>query len=273
MRFWSKLIAGVAASAGLTAQAVDLPAATLLGEVLIPKFAEKVDTVQFGTISLTNPIIGTASFSSAGTPFPLLTADAQAGPNPSVDRLFTRGVGTLNYSMMITSTLPANTPLSVDVFVAGGVSGTASAGASFVLESSWLLFDLTSGLQVGGEAIQTPVPLTGSFAQGFAHTLPLELRVDHLYRITLRVDAEAAATEPGSSAVAHAFIDPFFSFGAGVDPALSAFNFSTGIGNAAPVPEPAPWALLAGGLLLLALRRSQAGAAATASSSSLSMRS
>jgi hypothetical protein len=254
MRFWSKLIPGAAlALAGLTAHAADLPVLTLLGEVLIPKFAQKVDTVQFGTISLTNPAIGSASFSSSGTPFPVLTADAQAGANLNMDRLFTRGVGTLNYAMLITSTLPTNTPLAVDAFVAGGVAGTASAGASFVLETSWLLFDLTTGQQVGGEAIQTAVPLTGSFAQGFSHTVALQLQVDHLYRITLRVDAQAAATEPGSSSAAHAFIDPLFSFGDGVDPTLSAFNFSTGIGNTAPVPEPAPWALLAGGLLLWGL--------------------
>ncbi|MFY9511678.1 MAG: PEP-CTERM sorting domain-containing protein [Rubrivivax sp.] len=280
LRFWGKrVVVAAVGAAGLVAsvaRAADLPTFNLLGEASIPKFAEKKETIQFGTITLTNAAIGTASFSSSATPFPVLTADAQAGPNLAMDRLFTRGSGFLNYAMMITSSsLPTGSVLPVSAFVAGGVAGTANAGASFVLESSWQIIDVTANLLVGGDSILTATPLTGSFSQGFSHVVNLSLKTDHLYRISLRADAQAAASDPGSSAVAHAFIDPWFSFGAGVDPAQFAFSFSAGIGNTAPVPEPAAAGLLLLGLAVLGWRRRslQPAGAATASSSSLSMRS
>lgn len=253
MRFWSKL-AALAAITLAGPVAAQLPAATVLGEVLIPKTAEKVETVQLGaTIALTNPVLGSASFSSSGLPFPSLTADAQSGPDPAVAFMFTRGTGVLNYSMMLTSLGGPAGSVPVLALAAGAVSGTASAGATFVLGASWELIDLTSGLRLAGDAVQTTTPTTGSFSQSFGGTTPLQLQTDHLYRITLRVDAEAAASEPGSQVAAHAFVDPVFSLGAGVDPALYAFSFSAGIGNTAPVPETGTLALLLGGLLMLAV--------------------
>jgi len=68
-------------------------------------------------------------------------------------------------------------------------------------------------------------------------------------------DAFAAAGS-GVSASATTFVDPVFSFGAGVGAEYS-FLLSEGIGNSAPVPEPASFVLLIAGVLALSLVRTR----------------
>jgi hypothetical protein len=180
-----------------------------------------------------------------GTPSPFITASAQILPN-----FFGRANSMVQYSVQV---LGPTATVAVQVAVAGGVAGTSSLGPApgdifhgFALKSQWSLQDAASNT-VFSEGIVTPA-LQGSFSDGFNHVVDLQLNVGAIYRVTLIADASAR------SGSAFAFIDPVFSFAAGVGEGYS-FVFSEGIGNA-PIPEPSSAALFVAGLLgLAALRR------------------
>jgi len=212
---------------------------------------DRISTNRFGTTSLGVPGLGVASVTASGTPSPSLVTDAESGPNSENPSLFGRGAGSLSYGVEIGG--PAGVvPVLIDV--AGSASASASSGASFAVESSWALRDVGSVL--AGDDIRSG-QLSGSFSQNFGHTVSLTLAANHIYTVEMLADAAAAATLEGSSATAHALVDPIFSFGLGVDPSLYAFNFSDGIGNAGPTvaPEPETLALLSTGLLFLYFHR------------------
>jgi hypothetical protein len=209
----------------------------------------------FGTISLADARFGSVSLHASGTPSPSLIADANIGPNllPSISG---RASWLLDYALEIIG--PAGSvPVLIDV--TGGVSGVANTGASFAVESRWDVLD--GGTSLAGDDIRSG-QLTGSFGQGFSRTVSLTLMANHPYDVFMLSDAFSAATLDGSRADAHAFVDPVFSFGPGVDPLVYSFDLSAGIGNSpvsAAVPEPASFALFGAALLCLALIRRRCG--------------
>jgi len=211
----------------------------------------RIDFNNFGTFPLTGPQ-GSLQFTASGTPAPSLSGQATVTEN------FTGRVsGILIYAIEILG--PAgDVPVSIDV--SGGATGSSVINdlfAAFAMKSLWSLEDVSLGLQpVFSEGIDTG-QLSGRFSQNFSHTVDLTLTANHVYRVTMIADAFAAAGS-GASASATTFIDPIFSFGAGVGPEYS-FLLSEGIGNSAPVPEPTTVALLIAGvlgLILVQMRRS-----------------
>lgn len=205
----------------------------------------------FGSFPLLGPG-GELRLDASPQPSPSLYGEVGVGPG------FTgRASAQLTYQMQVVAPQGAdpNAEVGVSATVAGRVTGssnTVDPFAGFAMKAQWLLEDVSLGLlPVFSEGIQTGT-LQGSFSQSFSHDVALMLKPGHVYLVTLTADAFAGASS-GPSASATAYIDPVFSFAAGVDPGY-AFEFSAGIGNA-PIPEPASWALLSLGLLALALRR------------------
>jgi hypothetical protein len=211
-----------------------------------------VNFTTFGTHSLPGPG-GSIEFVAAPTPSPFLSGDVSVASN------FTgRSSGTLIYNMQVVG--PSTTdPVPVTAAFAGAVSGSSGTDgfAGFLMKAQWRLQDVNLGLvQVFEGGINMPAALKGSFNDSFNDVAALGLTAGHVYRVTMVVDVFAGASSSVSPASGSAFIDPVFSFGPGVGPGYS-FVFSEGIGNSAPVPEPATWALLAAGVLALGLRRTR----------------
>ncbi len=226
-----------------------LPNAQILGTVFF-NLGPQINIVAFGPTSIANPAWGTAAADIEGQPHSAISANSQMS-NTGFVPLFGRSVGSLGFTFAIDGP-GASVPVLIDV--AGFAKANATAGASFVVQSSWELWASPAQLQLlANDSISTPQS-TGNFNQSFGRTVSLTLNTGQVYFVRMLADAEAAATDVGSSATAQAFIDPVFRVGAGVDPALYRFGFSDGIGNA-PVPEPSAAALLALGLLALGWRR------------------
>jgi hypothetical protein len=238
----------------LPAAADVLPSYHLDGDIFF-NLGPRLFPNDFGTISLVEARFGSVSLSASGVPSPSLIADADIGPNllPSISG---RASWLLDYALEIEGP-PGAVPVLIDV--EGGASGVANAGASFAVESRWDL--LFGGSSLAGDDIRSG-QLIGSFGQGFSRTVSLTLAANQLYTLFMLADAFSAATLEGSRAHAHAFVDPVFSFGPGVDPLVYSLNFSPGIGNSpvsAAVPEPASIALFGAVLLALALLRRRSG--------------
>ena len=234
------------------AAAIPIDPPHLMVDVLFNRSTpDRISTNRFGTTSLGVPGLGVASVTASGTPSPSLVADADSGPNSEIPALFGRGSGSLTYGVEIGGPAGA-VPVLIDV--AGSASASSSSGASFAVESSWAFRDV--GSLLAGDEIRSG-QLSGSFNQNFGRTVSLTLAVNHVYTVDMLADAAAAATLEGSSAIAHAVVDPVFSFGPGIDPLLYSFHLSDGIGNAGPttVPEPGTAALVSSVLLVLPFRR------------------
>jgi hypothetical protein len=237
-------------SAAAATEAAPLPLYSVIGDVAFNRTPpDRLFPHDFGTFSLVAAEFGSVSLVAAGVPLPSLRADADIGPNlqPSI---FGRADGLLSYAMEIVGPVNAAVPVLIDVN--GTADGSAGLGASFAIESRWNLFDGDTSLE--GDDMRSG-QLTGDFHESFSRTVSLVLAANHPYSVFLLADAAAAATADGSHAVAHAFVDPLFSFGPGVDPSLYSFRFSDGIGNGSPgstptpVPEPGTLVLVCAGLL------------------------
>jgi hypothetical protein len=210
----------------------------------------RIDSSTLGPISLTNPAWGTVFNHIQGEPHSAVTASAQM-ENTNFGPLYGRSVGTLGFFFAVDGTTPQ---VPVKIEVAGSATASSSIGASFVVRSTWELWNEAGQVNLlASDEISTP-QMSGTFSQSFGRTVELMLDVGHIYFVKMVANAEAAATNPGSTAAAFAFVDPVFRIGDGVDPSLYTFGFSNGIGNQ-PVPEPPAAALLVAGLLGLAWRR------------------
>lgn len=263
----SGLVAAAVVAGAMPARAALLPDASVSGTVIF-NLGGRQDLASFGSIGLDDARFGSVAFGASAAPAPSLTAEAQIGPNDLGVPLFGRGAGFMTYYIEI---LGPAAVVPVVVEATGSATASASPGGSFAVVSQWQLFDSGSFSTVlAGDEIRSG-QLTGSFGQEFSHSIELTLATNHLYPVVLLADAAAAATDLVSKAFATAFIDPVFSFGAGIDPAVFSFVFSAGIGNELPappptgsVPEPGTLALLSAALLWVSrgLRRRRGGAAA-----------
>lgn len=245
------LLGGLAAAAPVRAQAAlpALPNPQILGTLLF-NLGPQREVLSFGPTAQTNPAWGTVALDMEGEPRTSITASAQMA-NTNFGPLYGRAVGLVGFFFAVDG---PGTRATVHIDVAGSIAASASAGASFVVTSRWELWNEAGQVTLlATDEIGTPA-MTGSTNQSFAHTVTRDLDIGHVYYVRMLANAEAAATNPGSSASASAFIDPVFRIGGGLDPALYTFGFSNGIGNQ-PVPEPSAAALLALGLAVLAWRR------------------
>lgn len=226
-----------------------LPNTQLLGTLLF-NLGPQREVLTFGPTSQTNPAWGTVALDMEGQPQPSVTANAQMS-NSNFGPLYGRAVGLMGYFFAVDG---PGTHAWVDIDVAGSVTASATAGASFVVTSRWELWNEAGQVTLlATDEIGTP-QMTGSTSQSFSHVVTRNLEIGHVYFVRMLANAEAAATNPGSSASASAFIDPVFRIGGGLDPSLYSFGFSNGIGNQ-PVPEPPALALLTIGLLALGWRQ------------------
>lgn len=216
------------------AQPAPLAPAQVAGQVLFSNPPVGIQVSSFGSFPLSQPS-GDLQLTVTGDPAPALSADA------AMDLFFFgRASGTLLYEMRVIG--PAGT-VPVSITVAGSVAGASDLSgtdlfAGFAMKSTWS-FETTSGIPLIPEQGITTPSLVGSFSQSFGGTHDLMLEAHQVYRVRMTADAGARG------ASASAFIDPFFALGPGAG-AEYAFEFSEGIAN---VPEPAPAALLAAGLV------------------------
>jgi hypothetical protein len=224
------------------AQSAPLGPAVVAGQVAFSNPPSGIQVGTFGTFPLSGPN-GSLQFTAAGTPSPFLSADAVMAPF-----FFGRASGTLLYEMQVLG--PAG-EVPVLIAVSGSVAGTSSLSsgddfAGFAMKSTWSFETISAVPVIPEQGITTP-SLTGVFSQSFGETHALMLTANQVYRVRMTADAGARA------ATAMAFIDPIFSFGAGVGPEYS-FEFSEGIAN---VPEPASIALWGAGLVFIGLCRAR----------------
>lgn len=242
---------------GCSVSAATLAPASVAAQVFFNRSPpDGLSISDFGSFPLSGPG-GSLRFDSGGMPSAFARAEARAAPG-----FFGRSSGQLVFDMEI---LGEAGEVPVQVAVAGGATGSSSNQpfTGFALKALWRIDDVNLGLTpVFGEGIDTAA-LQGSFSDSFSHTVDLTLTAGHVYRITLMADAGAGAVDSASETIATAFIDPVFTFGAGVGAEYS-FRFSDGIGNS-PIPVPGSLALFAPALLALTSRSRRANACVAAS--------
>ncbi len=224
--------------AAATAARAQLPPPQVLATVLF-NLGGRIDSSALGPSSLSDPRWGEVGTHAEGAPSSSVSSFACMS-NSNFSPLYGRGVGQLNFFFSVAGPTPT-VPVIIDV--AGAVTASASAGASLVVTASWELWSSPAQVQMlAGDTIGSP-QASGSFADSFSHAVSLTLETNQVFFVRLLANAEAAATNPGSSAAAEALIDPVFRIGPGMDPALYTVELSAGIGNAPEPPALALWAL------------------------------
>jgi hypothetical protein len=120
-------------------EASSVPAYHFTGDVffnLSPP--DRLSPNDFGTFSLIDGRFGSVSLSAFGTPPPSIVTNADIGTG-LIASIFGRGDGILTYSFEIIGPSGA-VPVLIDAV--GAISGSATPGATFAVESRWDLFDL-----------------------------------------------------------------------------------------------------------------------------------
>lgn len=239
--------------------ALPLPPAQAGGFVNLSGSNLLLDT--FGELAFDDASIGHAALAIDGGPVPRVAVEARLVPPPIDGFTIIGGAGgTLSYSVEI---LGDDASLPVQASFLGGAQGRAEGLGQMGFVVGWTLLGPTGAL-LGQEEIFTGGLTNQNFSRSLSTTLDLTLQTNRVYTVILTARADVSIQDRGSFVAASAFMDPFFAFGAGVDPSRFSFAFSDGIGNAVPVPEPAPWLLLATGVLGLAARRRAASVSTTA---------
>jgi hypothetical protein len=209
-----------------------------------------VSLTDFGTLRLEDARFGAvAEATSSGTPSPLLTARADITGSPNTGSLFGRGASILDYRFEVTGTQGL---VPVQVSVHGAAAGAGIGGGTVAVEAFWSIFAAIGDPLASDDLRSGQV---ASFDGVFDRSFELMLQANFPYTVTMLADAAAGASGLGSHAQAHAFVDPVFALGSGVDPALYALQFSPGIGNAVAAPEPTSLELLGVGLFAMAMVR------------------
>lgn len=258
-RFRRMLAASVAAvSLTLPAAAVPLPPPVVSGTAQFNREASGQTIGTFGLLDHSVSPFGTLQFFSAGMSAPSLRAAADIGPIVNFATTSGTSSGFLRYSFEI-----VGPDRSVPIFAAasGHVAGVAGDGGGFEAIARWSLRN-TSEIRLLEDSVSVFFNGVGAGAtnnDSYVRNHATTLQANQEYRVVMEVLVRAST---GINAVgfgnAGAFVDPVFSFGAGVGPEYS-FVFSEGIGNTPPIPEPHLYALLAAGLLTLGYFRRRAG--------------
>lgn len=242
----------------------------VIGQLSIPVSAQSINVGQPGSYRLTGPSeAGGRSEVVLGvfrSPEPFLIVTAGSASNR-----YTRGAATLTYEFAVVPpveqecefpafAIPGPECLVDVVAIAAGrvqTRGGAVLGGDplpfFSVDAAWSLHD-DLGAEVFSDGIHIPLTNDGDLNLVFSDGEVLQLKANHAYRVTMRVDAQAGAST--QSAAATALVDPVFSFAPGTAAGHS-FRFSDGIGNtsSSPVPEPDALAMLGAGVMAIGLRR------------------
>lgn len=135
----------------------------------------------------------------------------------------------------------------------GGVILVGDPLPGFIVVAEWSLRD-DLGVEVFRDGIGVPLTSISGINDVFSDAELLTLKANHAYRVTMHVNAEAAATTLPASATA--IVHPVFIFAEGTTQGHS-FRSSGGIGNTTefPVPEPDTVPLLGAGLIAIGLLR------------------
>ncbi len=262
-RWIHALLAATALGGALPATAIPLPAAFVLGEMNFNLETTRTSLPGFGSLEHSLATHGTLAFQAAGGPLPAMSVTADISP---VGTGSGRADGLLRYSFEIVSA--TDTLVPVLAFATGHVAGLAEAGAAFAAFSRWSLRN-TSEITLVGDTLESSSSAAGSTdSQDFAQSHLVMLQTNTEYRVVMEVMATGGTLTNGAHSEAEAFIDPWFSFGTGVDTSLFSFHFTEGIGNtppeveAQPVPEPGGPAsvLTALGAMALVMRRRRSSA-------------
>lgn len=158
--------------------------------------------------------------------------------------------------------------VQVQLNTAGWASGigTASefeAGADWVLYRDGPMWTEVATDRVGGAIDNFHDPHLDAFTSQVDRPTYAWLETGQLHHVVMTGRAEGHVL-PGSWVDFDGGLALRLGFGAGFDPADYRFELSPGVGNVLPVPEPAPAALLAAGLLaLVSLARARTGSRST----------
>jgi hypothetical protein len=194
----------------------------------------------------------TASASLTGSPFPMVSAHANAGTDAAV-----AAAGIVYYLEIAGGA--GTPPVTLDVFASGFASasggGVSAGGALEIQDNSSLAIVADWG------TCASTISATACAGQPLSFNLlgaPVALSANTLYAVNITAVGSVGGCLSPPCALqtgdAQAFTDPWFMLDPSTpDFGLYSLELSAGIGNTpvAPVPEPGTWALLAAGIAVL----------------------
>lgn len=220
------------------------------GQLAIPVFALGLNVGEYGTYRLTGPLdAGGVVLGVFGMPKPFMIVTAASG-----NHRYTRGGATLVYEFTIVPppelhcafpvfAIPGpECRVDVEILGSGRVQTHGSvilAGdppPSFVVEAGLSIRD-DLGVEVFSDGMLIPLTNISDINAVFGEPEVLSLEANRAYRVTMNVDAQAAATT--LPAAATALVDPYLSIAQGMAPGFS-LRLSNGIGDTPQIPVPQP---------------------------------